>query len=52
MNCQHEGCHCQQGTTERNGRHYCSEACASAGPSPGGSCGCGHAGCGGASAKM
>jgi len=44
MKCAHEGCNCREAVVERNGRLYCSEACASAGKG-GEACGCGHPGC-------
>lgn len=45
MQCQHPGCNCQAGARERDGRSYCSDACASSG-TKGGPCGCGHPSCG------
>jgi hypothetical protein len=43
MKCAHQGCDCE-GTLDRGGKKYCSDACASAGSTTAG-CGCGHAGC-------
>jgi hypothetical protein len=47
MNCDHPGCHCPPRNVERDGRHYCSEECASQGSEQRGSggCPCGHPGC-------
>jgi hypothetical protein len=47
MSCQHPGCRCQEVPVERNGRKFCSEACAdletTGSQSP--QCTCGHVDC-------
>ena len=50
MNCAHEGCHCTDATTERDGKNYCSERCADASlqgsaAGKGKGCPCGHPDC-------
>jgi hypothetical protein len=51
MTCAHPGCKCQEGTVQRSGKRFCSEACANAASTGSrsagnkGGCGCGHAGC-------
>jgi hypothetical protein len=50
MHCNHPECDCTSATVERNGKSYCSEACATGTARGAGNgrtgCGCGHAGCG------
>jgi len=51
MTCAHPGCKCQEGTVQRTGKRFCSEACANAASTGSrsagnkGGCGCGHPGC-------
>jgi hypothetical protein len=51
MSCAHAGCRCHEGTVERGGKRFCSEACANASAAGSrsagshGGCGCGHADC-------
>ena len=50
MHCNHPECDCTETPVERNGKSYCSEACATgvaqAARASSTGCGCGHAGCG------
>ena len=50
MNCNHPDCDCKDTPVERNGKSWCSEACATgvarASADTDAGCGCGHAGCG------
>jgi hypothetical protein len=44
MNCQHAACHCREASIEKDGRRYCSDACANA-AALSSACPCGHQGC-------
>ena len=45
MNCQHPECDCVNASISRNGKQYCSEACATSASAGEPSCGCDHPGC-------
>jgi len=47
MTCQHRGCRCQETRVEREGRKFCSEACAEMETTGrhASHCQCGHADC-------
>ncbi|HEY6147374.1 MAG TPA: metallothionein [Thermoanaerobaculia bacterium] len=47
MACEHRGCHCQEEGVNRQGKHFCSEACADAqlNNRHEANCRCGHPDC-------
>jgi hypothetical protein len=47
MACEHRGCRCQEEGVNRQGKHFCSEACADAelNNRHGANCRCGHPDC-------
>jgi hypothetical protein len=47
MHCEHEGCHCTDAVVEREGKKFCSEACADSllESTSSADCPCGHPDC-------